>query len=123
MSVSHDFVVENVEGTLTLGFYDDGAIGELFIEVAKQGSTLSGFIHSWAIAISMGLQYGIPLESFATKFKDMSFPPNGLTNYKEIYQAKSLVDYVFRWIENEYPGGRLSNHLPSSIEKAVRGIL
>jgi ribonucleoside-diphosphate reductase alpha chain len=107
LALTHAFSIGGSEGKITVGFYPDGKVGEIFIKIAKQGSTLSGLMDAWAIAISMGIQYGVPIKAFANKFKDMAFPPEGYTDYSGIRQAKSLVDYVFQWLEKEFPDGRL----------------
>ena len=97
--ITHKFRVEDATIYFTVGLYEDGTPGELFITGAKEGSTLSGFMDSFAIAVSMGLQYGVPLKEMIRKFKHVNFEPSGLTGGKEIQQASSIVDYIFRWLE------------------------
>src|SRR5207253_8285117 len=90
------FAVGDAEGYITAGEYPDDGIGEIFLKVSKQGSTLSGVMDAFAIAVSLGLQYGVPLEAFAQKFVNMRFEPSGMTNDPDIRFASSIVDYVFR---------------------------
>ena len=96
------FAVGEAEGYITAGEYPDDGIGEIFLKVAKQGSTLSGVMDAFAIAVSLGLQYGVPLEAFAQKFINMKFEPSGMTNDPDIRFASSLVDYIFRRLALEY---------------------
>src|SRR5436189_4016107 len=96
------FSVGEAEGYITAGEYPGDGIGEIFLKVSKQGSTLSGVMDAFAIAVSIGLQYGVPLESFAAKFINMRFEPSGLTNDPDIRFASSIVDYVFRRLALEY---------------------
>ena len=92
----------DAEGYITAGEYPGDGIGEIFLKVSKQGSTLSGVMDAFAIAVSLGLQYGVPLEAFAGKFVNMRFEPSGLTNDPDIRFASSIVDYVFRRLALEY---------------------
>jgi len=96
------FAVGESEGYITAGEYPDDGIGEVFLKVAKQGSTLSGVMDAFAIAVSIGLQYGVPLDVFVSKFVNMRFEPSGITNDPDIRFASSLVDYVFRRLALEY---------------------
>src|SRR5204863_4111827 len=88
--------VGDAEDYITAGEYPGDGIGEIFLKVSKQGSTLSGVMDAFAIAVSLGLQYGVPLEAFAQKFVNMRFEPSGITNDPDIRFASSIVDYVFR---------------------------
>jgi ribonucleoside-diphosphate reductase alpha chain len=97
-SITHKFAVGNHEGYITAGLYDDGTPGELFIIMAKEGSVISGLIDSFATSISIGLQYGVPLEVLVNKFVHMRFEPSGYTNNPQIRIAKSIIDYIFRWL-------------------------
>lgn len=97
-SITHKFQVGNHEGYITAGLYDDGTPGELFITMSKEGSVISGLIDSFATAISIGLQYGVPLEVLVNKFVHMRFEPSGYTNNPQIRIAKSITDYIFRWL-------------------------
>jgi len=96
------FAVGEAEGYITAGEYPDDGIGEIFLKVSKQGSTLSGVMDAFAIAVSLGLQYGVPLEAFASKFINMKFEPSGITNDPDVRLASSLVDYVFRRLAIDY---------------------
>ena len=90
------FTVGGAEGYMTAGSYPDGGLGEVFIKLGKQGSTLAGVMDAFSIAVSIGLQYGVPLETFVQKFTNFSFEPAGMTDDKDIRMAKSLMDYIFR---------------------------
>lgn len=92
------FTVGGSEGYLTAGLYEDGSIGELFVKMSKQGSTLAGIMDAFSIAVSLGLQHGVPLEAFVGKFTNMRFEPSGMTDDPDIRMAQSLVDYMFRRI-------------------------
>ena len=96
------FSVGEAEGYITAGEYPDDGIGEIFLKVSKQGSTLSGVMDAFAIAVSLGLQYGVPLEAFVSKFINMKFEPSGMTNDPDVRFASSLVDYVFRRLALDY---------------------
>ena len=96
------FTVGDSEGYITAGEYPEDGIGEIFLKVSKQGSTLSGVMDAFAIAVSLGLQYGVPLEAFVSKFVNMRFEPSGMTNDPDVRFASSLVDYVFRRLAIEY---------------------
>lgn len=98
-SKTHKFSIGQQEGYLTAGLYPDGSLGEIFIETAKQGSALMGFVDAWAQAVSIGLQHGVPFEVLKEKFIDMKFEPDGLTDCDEVRIAKSIPDYVFRWLD------------------------
>ena len=97
-SITHKFAVGNHEGYITAGLYDDGTPGELFITMSKEGSVISGLMDSFATSISIGLQYGVPLEVLVNKFVHMRFEPSGYTNNPQIRIAKSITDYIFRWL-------------------------
>ena len=97
-SVTHKFSVAGHEGYVTVGLFDDGRPGELFITMAKEGSTVGGMMDAFGTAISMSLQYGVPLTVLVNKFSHMRFEPMGHTNNPDIRIAKSLVDYIFRWL-------------------------
>jgi ribonucleoside-diphosphate reductase alpha chain len=95
-SQTTSFAVGGAEGYLTAGTYDDGRLGELFLKFGKQGSTLAGVMDAFSIAISVALQYGVPLETFVEKFTNMRFEPAGLTDDPDVRMAQSIMDYVFR---------------------------
>ena len=97
-SLTHKFSISGHEGYLTAGIYPDGSPGEVFIKMAKQGSTVSGLVDTIAVLISVALQYGVPLESLVHKFEHTRFEPSGHTSNQEIGLASSISDYVFRWL-------------------------
>jgi ribonucleoside-diphosphate reductase alpha chain len=97
-SITHKFNVAGHEGYITVGLYDDGRPGELFITMAKEGSTIGGLMDSFGTAVSMSLQYGVPLEVYVKKFSHTRFEPLGITKNPDIPLAKSVVDYIFRWL-------------------------
>jgi ribonucleoside-diphosphate reductase alpha chain len=101
---THKFSIAGHEGYITVGFYDkdNRQPGEIFITMAKEGSTLSGIMDSFACAISIALQYGVPLKIFVDKFSHVRFEPSGWTNNPEIPVAKSIIDYIFRWLGARY---------------------
>jgi ribonucleoside-diphosphate reductase alpha chain len=109
-SITHKFNVAGHEGYLTVGLYDDGMPGELFITMAKEGSTTGGLMDSLGTAVSVALQYGVPIESLVNKFTHQRFEPAGMTTNRDIPFAKSLVDYIFRWMGMQFiPGYRDAN--------------
>lgn len=98
-SVTHKFSVANHEGYLTIGLHPDGRPGEIFLKMAKEGSTMSGMCQSFCRAFSLALQYGLPVEDAVARFKGMRFEPMGHTNNPEIPMAHSIVDYIARYLE------------------------
>ena len=101
-SKTFEFHIADLKGFVTVGEYEDGQPGELFVRVAKQGSTLSGLMDSFAISVSHGLQYGVPLKSYVKTLSNMSFAPSGLTDDPEIRTASSLIDYIFKRLARDY---------------------
>lgn len=101
-SLTHKFQIMGYEGYLTIGLFDDGRPGEVFIKMAKEGSTLSGMVQAFCRAFSLSLQYGLPLEEAVRRFKGMRFEPMGSTNNPEIPEADSIIDYVARYLEVNY---------------------
>ncbi len=101
-SRTFEFRVADCKGFVTVGEYDDGRPGELFLKVSKQGSTLAGILDSFAISVSYGLQYGVPLSAFVKKFTNVRFEPAGMTDDPDIRFATSLVDYIFRRLAVDY---------------------
>ncbi len=102
-SVTHKFSVGGHEGYITAGRYEDGTIGEIFLtDIGKEGSTMRGMMNAFATAISIGLQYGVPLEVFVRKFSYMRFDPEGITGNPEIPFAKSMPDYIMRWLASQF---------------------
>jgi ribonucleoside-diphosphate reductase alpha chain len=110
-SITTSFQVGDAEGYITAGSYPDDGLGEIFLKTSKQGSTLSGVMDAFAIAVSLGLQYGVPLEAYVSKFINTKFEPSGMTNDPDIRFATSMVDYVFR---------RLAiDHLPIEVREGL----
>jgi len=101
-SITHKFDIAGHEGYITVGMYDDGTPGEIFVSMSKQGSTISGLMDSFATAISYALQYGVPLQFLVDKFAHMRFEPSGFTKNPQIPFAKSIVDYLFRWLASKF---------------------
>ena len=97
-SIIHKFDISGNEGYIIVGLYDDGRPGELFLTMGKEGSTLGGLLDSIGILTSVSLQYGVPLDAVVRKFSHCRFEPSGWTKNPEIGQAKSIVDYIFRWL-------------------------
>jgi len=101
-ALTHRFEIGGHEGYITVGLYEDGTPGEIFVKMAKEGSTVSGLTDSFAIAVSFALQYGVPLDFLVNKFAHMRFEPQGFTRNPEIPIAKSIVDYIFRWLGSRF---------------------
>jgi len=104
-AVTHKFSVGGHEGYITVGVYEDGTPGEMFLVMAKEGSTISGLMDTIATSVSIALQYGVPLHTLVGKFSHVRFEPSGFTNNSEIPIAKSIVDYVFRWLASKFLSG------------------
>jgi ribonucleoside-diphosphate reductase alpha chain len=103
-SVTHKFSIGGHEGYITVGMYDDGAPGEIFITMAKEGSTISGLVDAFATAVSFSLQYGVPVKFLVDKFAHVRFEPSGWTGNQKIPYAKSIMDYIFRWMGAKFLG-------------------
>ncbi len=101
-ALTHKFDIQGHEGYITVGLFEDGQPGEIFLVMAKEGSTISGFADAFAQAISYALQYGVPLASLVDKFSHVRFEPSGMTRNPEIRFAKSIVDYIFRWLASKF---------------------
>ncbi len=101
-SITHKFDIAGHEGYITVGMYEDGQPGEIFITMSKEGSTISGLMDSFATAVSMALQYGVPLKVLVDKFSHMRFEPSGFTKNPDIPMAKSIMDYIFRWLASKF---------------------
>ena len=101
-ALTHKFSVGDHEGYITVGVYDDGQPGEIFLTMAKEGSTISGLMDAFATAISIALQYGVPLKTLVDKFSHTRFEPSGFTKNPEIPIAKSVTDYIFRWLASRF---------------------
>jgi ribonucleoside-diphosphate reductase alpha chain len=100
--VGRKFKVGEYEGYIHVGLFEDGTPGDIFVDIAKEGTTLAGLMNSFMISVSLGLQYGVPLEVYVSKFSHMRFEPSGLTNDPDIRVAKSIVDYIFRWMGKKF---------------------
>ena len=103
-SITHKFSIGGHEGYITVGMYEDGTPGEVFISMAKEGSTISGLMDSFATSISYALQYGVPLKFFVDKFSHVRFEPSGWTGNPQVPYAKSIMDYIFRWLGAKFLG-------------------
>ena len=102
-SITHKFSIGGHEGYITAGMYEDGTVGEIFLtDIGKEGSTLRGMMNAFATAISIALQYGVPLETLVRKFSYMRFEPEGITTNPEIPFAKSMPDYIMRWLASRF---------------------
>ncbi|HEY5815907.1 MAG TPA: vitamin B12-dependent ribonucleotide reductase [Solirubrobacterales bacterium] len=102
-SITHKFSIAGHEGYITAGKYEDGSVGEIFLtDIGKEGSTMRGLLNAFATAISIGLQYGVPLDVFVRKFSYMRFEPEGMTQNPEIPFAKSMPDYIMRWLASRF---------------------
>jgi ribonucleoside-diphosphate reductase alpha chain len=101
-AITHKFEIAGHEGYITIGLYEDGMPGEIFLVMAKEGSTISGFADAFAQAISYALQYGVPLQVLVDKFSHVRFEPSGITKNPQVRIAKSIVDYVFRWLATKF---------------------
>jgi ribonucleoside-diphosphate reductase alpha chain len=110
-STTRSYQVGDAEGYITAGSYPDDGLGEIFLKTSKQGSTLSGIMDAFAIAVSLGLQYGVPLDAYVSKFINMKFEPSGMTNDSDIRFASSIVDYVFRRLALDYLPGEVRDGL------------
>ena len=101
-SITHKFAIMGYEGYLTIGLFADGMPGEIFIKMAKEGSTLSGLVQGYCRAFSLALQYGLPLPEAVARFKGMRFEPMGATSNPEIPEAQSIIDYTARYLEMNF---------------------
>jgi ribonucleoside-diphosphate reductase alpha chain len=117
-SLTHKFTINGHKGYFTVGLYPDGQPGELFISVAKEGSTLGGIFDCFGLATSIGLQYGVPLSEFIDKFTHVRFEPAGFTKNPEIKIAKSIIDYIFRWLAIKF-----TTPVPNDVNEPTVGTL
>ena len=101
-AITHKFDIAGHEGYITVGLFEDGSPGEIFLVMAKEGSTISGFADAFAQAVSYALQYGVPLQVLVDKFSHVRFEPSGLTKNPDVRVAKSIVDYIFRWMATKF---------------------
>ncbi|MGZ4370049.1 MAG: vitamin B12-dependent ribonucleotide reductase [Gaiellaceae bacterium] len=102
VEVGRKFRVGDYEGYIHVGLYEDGTPGDIFVDIAKEGTTLAGLMNSIMISVSLGMQYGVPLEVYVSQFAHMRFEPSGMTNDPDIRAAKSIVDYIFRWMGKKF---------------------
>ena len=109
-SITHKFSVGGHEGYITVGMYEDGKPGEIFIKMAKEGSTLSGFMDGFALSVSIALQYGVPLKALVDKFINTRFEPSGYTGHPAIRYAKSVLDYIGRWLGGRFISADYLDH-------------
>jgi ribonucleoside-diphosphate reductase alpha chain len=118
-SITHKFDIAGHEGYITVGLFDDGTPGEIFLTMAKEGSTISGFADAFAQAISYALQYGVPLQVLVDKFSHARFEPSGMTKNPEIRFAKSIVDYIFRWLATKFLSPEAQFHVGVNVKEPV----
>ena len=118
-SITHKFSIAGQEGYFTVGLYEDGSPGEIFIKMSKEGSTISGLMDSFAVAVSMSLQYGVPLRVLVNKFVHSRFEPAGYTTNKDIPIAKSLMDYIFRWFDLKFHPNGDNGHVGKTVQPAL----
>ena len=123
-SITHKFSISGHEGYITVGMYEDGTPGEIFIVMSKEGSTISGVMDAFATAVSLALQYGVPLKVLVDKFTHTRFEPSGFTNNKQIPIAKSIMDYIFRWLALKFLPDEAMNYsslveTPTSTQEAI----
>ena len=104
-AITHKFDIQGHEGYITVGIYENGQPGEIFLVMSKEGSTISGLMDAFATSISLALQYGVPLEVLVKKFAHTRFEPSGFTKNPEIPIAKSITDYIFRWLASKFLTG------------------
>jgi len=109
-AVTHKFSVGGHEGYITVGLFEDGTPGEIFITMSKEGSTLSGLMDAFATMVSLSLQYGVPLKVLVNKFSHVRFEPSGVTNNRDVRFAKSIIDYIFRWMALKYLPAEEAQH-------------
>src|SRR5437763_1825532 len=125
--IGRKFQVGDHEGYIHVGLYDDGSPGDIFVDIAKDGTTMAGLMNSLCLAVSMGLQYGVPPEVYVSKLSHMRFEPSGMTNDADIRSAKSIVDYIFRWfgkkfltVEQQEEAGILSAEVKAALAERYR---
>jgi ribonucleoside-diphosphate reductase alpha chain len=116
-SVTHKFAIAGHEGYLTIGLFEDGTPGELFIKMSKEGSTLSGMVQGFCRAFSLALQYGLTIQDAVDRFRGMRFDPMGPTSNPQIPEALSILDYVAKYLELNYLPQRLMN---SAVEPQIK---
>ena len=121
-SLTHKFSIAGHEGYITVGLYPTGQPGEIFIKMAKEGSTVSGLMDSFATAVSLSLQHGVPLKVLCEKFAHTRFEPSGWTGNEQIGFAKSIMDYIFRWLQLRFLSGHQLNLFPGLVQRPSEAI-
>jgi len=122
-SITHKFSIAGQEGYFMVGLYEDGSPGEIFIKMSKEGSTISGLMDSFAVAVSMCLQYGVPLRVLVNKFSHTRFEPSGYTTNRDIPIAKSLMDYIFRWFDLKFHPNGDNGHVGKAAPEATTEVV
>ena len=116
--VTHHFTIGKDDGYVTVSWYKDGRLAEVFVKMAKVGTTVSGFVDAWAMTLSIALQHGVPLQPILDKLKYTRFDPQGPSG-SQFGIVTSVVDYLAKWLEWKFPGGRLADHPSSSSTKLL----
>src|SRR5437764_10938030 len=119
-SITHKFSIGGHEGYMTVGMYEDGTPGEIFVSMAKEGSTISGLMDSFSTSVSYCLQYGVPLKFLVDKFGHVRFEPSGWTGNQQIPYAKSIPDYIFRWLALKFLGAEYAGVSEAGESTALR---
>ena len=118
-SITHKFSISGHEGYVTAGMYENGQPGEIFVVMSKEGSSISGLVDGFATMTSIALQYGVPLEDLVLKFSHTRFEPSGFTTNKEIHQAKSIYDYIFRWLASQFMSEDAQELIGNHVEPTI----
>ncbi|MBN1476794.1 vitamin B12-dependent ribonucleotide reductase [Candidatus Sumerlaeota bacterium] len=121
-AITHKFQIGKHEGYITVGIYEDGTPGEMFIKMSKEGSAVSGLMDCFATSVSVGLQYGVPLEVLVAKFVHTRFEPSGFTKNPQIPMAKSIMDYIFRWLASRFLGPEEARAVGVMLDNAASGV-
>ena len=101
-SITHKFRIADAKGYITVGLYEDGKPGELFINISKEGTSISGTMNCFATMVSIALQHGVPMQDLIKKFSNVAFEPAGMTENPEIPMASSVIDYIFKWLGRKF---------------------
>ena len=118
-AITHKFDIAGHEGYITVGLFEDGSPGEIFLVMAKEGSTISGFADAFAQAVSYALQYGVPLQVLVDKFSHVRFEPAGMTKNRDVRVAKSIVDYIFRWMATKFLSNEAQFHAGVNVSDPI----
>lgn len=121
-SITHKFSIAGHEGYLNVGIFEDGSPGEIFIRMSKGGSTISGLMDSFALAISLSLQYGVPLQVLVDKYIYTRFEPAGFTINSQIKNATSIVDYIFKWLALKFLDNKILESSPANLKEEYKEI-